>query len=52
MQENKSKYPFFLFIPRYEKFSESGIAGTHEELLEALSCVKEDRPANAGILSN
>ncbi len=38
------------FIPRYEKFSESGIAGTPEELLEALSCVKEDKPTNAGIL--
>ncbi|MCK4733009.1 MAG: putative DNA binding domain-containing protein, partial [Methanophagales archaeon] len=38
------------FITRYEKFSESGIAGTPEELLEALSCVKEDKPTNAGIL--
>jgi len=38
------------FIPRYEKFSEGGIVGTPEELLEALSCVKEDKPTNAGIL--
>lgn len=38
------------FIPGYEKFSERGIIGTPEELLEALSCIKEGKPTNAGIL--
>ena len=38
------------FIPGYEKFSERRIIGTAEELLEALSCIKEGKPTNAGIL--
>ena len=38
------------FIPGYEKFSKKRIIGTPEELLEALSCIKEDKPTNAGIL--
>ena len=38
------------FIPRYEKFSKKMIIGTPEELLEALGCMKEGKPTNAGIL--
>jgi ATP-dependent DNA helicase RecG len=38
------------FIQGYEKFSEGRIIGTPEALLEALSCIKEGKPTNAGIL--
>ncbi|MGB7533280.1 MAG: RNA-binding domain-containing protein [Halobacteriota archaeon] len=38
------------FIQGYEKFSKKRIIGTPEELLEALSCIKEGKPTNAGIL--
>ena len=38
------------FIPGYEKFSMKRIISTPEELLEALSCIKEGKPTNAGIL--
>lgn len=38
------------FIPRCEKFSKKRIIGTPKELLEALSCTKEGKPTNAGIL--
>jgi ATP-dependent DNA helicase RecG len=38
------------FIPGYEKFSKKRIIGTPEELLEALNCIKESKPTNAGIL--
>ena len=38
------------FIPGYEKFSEGRIKGTPEELLEALSCIKEGKTTNAGVL--
>jgi len=38
------------FIPGYEKFSKKRIIGTPEELLEALSCIKEGKQTNAGIL--
>lgn len=38
------------FIPGYEKFSNKRVVGSSEELLEALSCLKEGKPTNGGIL--
>ena len=38
------------FVPRYEKYAEKEVVGSHINLLEALGCVKEDKPTNAGIL--
>nr|QNO51899.1 hypothetical protein PJPOCDLN_00005 [Methanosarcinales archaeon ANME-1 ERB6] len=32
------------FIPGYEKFSKKRIIGTPEELLGALSCIREGKP--------
>ncbi|MBU3958133.1 MAG: helix-turn-helix domain-containing protein [Nanoarchaeota archaeon] len=38
------------FIPRYESLTERKTAGSDKNLLEALSCVKNGKPTNAGIL--
>jgi len=38
------------FIPRYESISEKKITGSNEELIEALGCIKDGKPTNAGIL--
>jgi len=38
------------FIPLYEKTSEKKIAGKPINLLESLSCIKNNKPTNAGIL--
>jgi ATP-dependent DNA helicase RecG len=38
------------FIPKYEALAETKLRGDAEELLEALGCVKESKPTNAGIL--
>ncbi|RLF34113.1 MAG: hypothetical protein DRN08_04930 [Thermoplasmata archaeon] len=38
------------FIPRYESLTEREITGSKKELLEALECIKNNKPTNAGIL--
>lgn len=38
------------FIPLYEKSSGKKITGTPKSILESLSCVKDNKPTNAGIL--
>ncbi len=38
------------FIPKYETITETKVAGTPEELFEALGCIKNRKPTNAGIL--
>jgi len=38
------------FMPKYESFSQRKISGEDKELLEALDCIKADKPTNAGIM--
>ncbi|NOQ55546.1 MAG: hypothetical protein GQ477_01935 [Nanohaloarchaea archaeon] len=38
------------FIPKYESLAKRRLTGTDKELLEALNCIKNDKPTNAGIL--
>ena len=38
------------FIPKYESLTETKIAGNSKELLEALNCIIDDKPTNAGVL--
>jgi len=38
------------FIPKYESLAKRRLAGTGKELLEALGCIKNNKPTNAGIL--
>ena len=38
------------FIPLYENASGKKIAGTPKSMLESLSCIKDNKPTNAGIL--
>lgn len=38
------------FVPKYEILSETKLAGGPEDLLEALGCIKNNKPTNAGIL--
>lgn len=38
------------FIPLYEKISEKKIEGKPVDLLKSLTCIKKDKPTNAGIL--
>ncbi|MCK4492105.1 MAG: putative DNA binding domain-containing protein, partial [Candidatus Altiarchaeales archaeon] len=38
------------FIPEYERIAETKLAGSTEELLEALECIRDGKPTNAGIL--
>ncbi len=38
------------FIPLYEKISERKVEGEIKELLESLSCIRNNKPTNAGIL--
>lgn len=38
------------FIPRYEALMKRKTTGESKELLEALGCVKDNKPTNAGIL--
>ena len=38
------------FIPKYESLTKREIVGDDKELLEALGCIKEEKPRNAAIL--
>ena len=38
------------FIPKYELITKTKVVGNSKELLEALSCINENKPTNAGIL--
>jgi len=38
------------FIPRYESLTKRKTTGSSKELLEALECIKNNKPSNAGIL--
>ena len=38
------------FIPRYEEITKSKIVSSPKQLLEALNCIKNNKPTNAGIL--
>ncbi len=38
------------FIPRYESLSKNRLAGNLMELLEALNCIRDNKPTNAGIV--
>ncbi len=38
------------FILRYESLTERKVTGSDKELLEALNCIKNNKPTNAGIL--
>ena len=38
------------FMPKYESLNKRKIVGSEKELLEALGCIKDKKPTNAGIL--
>ncbi len=38
------------FIPKYESAIKKKVAGSDKDLLEALGCIKDNKPTNAGII--
>lgn len=50
LKEIDEEFVTKVFIPKYELVTETKLVGSQEKLLEALGCVKNNKPTNGGIL--